>query len=80
MVILKKLDELKCQLSSKFEMKDLGMAMKILGMEKARDRSKGFLWLRQEGHLQKLIDRFGFSDVKPVNIPFTPHIRLSSKC
>ena len=37
--------ELKCQLSTKFEMKDLGVARYILGMEIIRDRKNRKLWL-----------------------------------
>ena len=38
-------NKLKAQLSSEFEMKDLGQAKKILGMEIRRDRRAGKLWL-----------------------------------
>jgi hypothetical protein len=37
----------KTQLSSKFDMKDLGVANFILGMEIKRDRKKRKLWLNQ---------------------------------
>ena len=39
---------LKAQLSKEFEMKDLGEAKKILGMEIARDRQRGTLCLTQK--------------------------------
>jgi hypothetical protein len=43
--------KLKAQLSKEFEMKDLGAAKKILGMEITRDRKSGKLYLSQRGYL-----------------------------
>jgi hypothetical protein len=42
---------LKAQLSSEFEMKDLGAAKKILGMEISRDRKYAFLFLSQHSYI-----------------------------
>ena len=42
------IDKLKAQMSKEFEMKDLGEAKKILGMEINRDRERGKLWLSQK--------------------------------
>jgi hypothetical protein len=39
------IDRLKTQLKNEFEMKDLGEAKKILGMEIARERMKGIACL-----------------------------------
>ena len=41
------MEELKEQLSKVFDMKDLGEAKKILGMEIVRDMSNEFLYLNQ---------------------------------
>jgi len=41
------ISKLKSQLSREFEMKDLGAAKKILGMEIQRDRKEGKLYLSQ---------------------------------
>ena len=43
----KEITKLKKLLSSEFEMKDLGAAKKILGMEITRDRNSGLLFLSQ---------------------------------
>ena len=40
-----RIQELKAQLASEFEMKDLGQANKILGMQIHRDRSNRKIWL-----------------------------------
>ena len=50
--------KLKGLLKAEFEMKDLGAAQKILGMEICRDRSKGKLFLSQKGYIQKILSRF----------------------
>jgi ATP-binding cassette subfamily B (MDR/TAP) protein 1 len=47
----KEITSLKAQLSSEFEMKDLGAAKKILGMEITRDRNSSFLFLSQHTSL-----------------------------
>jgi hypothetical protein len=69
---------LKAQLSSVFEMKDLGAAKKILGMEITRDRKSALLFLSQHGYIQKVLRRFNMHDSKPVSTPIAPHFKLSS--
>ena len=73
---------LKAQLSKEFEMKDLGEAKKILGMEIVRDRQRGTLCLTQKQYLKKVLQRFGMSEkTKPVSTPLAPHFKLSaSQC
>jgi hypothetical protein len=50
---MKEITTLKAQLSSEFEMKDLGPAKKILGMEIKRDRKSSLLFLSQKNTLRK---------------------------
>jgi hypothetical protein len=69
---------LKAQLSSEFEMKDLGAAKKILGIEITRDRKYGLLFLSQHCYIHKVIRRFNMHDSKPVSTPIAPHFKLSS--
>jgi hypothetical protein len=70
--------KLKVQLNGEFEMKDLGAAKKILGMEIHRNREAGKLYLLQKSYVEKVLDRFGMKDAKPVSIPLAAHFRLSS--
>ena len=73
------IDILKAEMSKEFEMKDLGKAKKILGMEISRDRERGKLWLSQKQYLKKILQRFGmYDDTKHVSIPLAPHSKLSS--
>ena len=52
------INELKRLLGSEFEMKDLGAARKILGMEIRRDRDAGLLWVSQQKYVEKLLQTF----------------------
>ncbi|KAH9754792.1 Integrase catalytic domain-containing protein [Citrus sinensis] len=73
------IERLKKQLASEFEMKDLGDAQKILGMEIRRDKNNGSVWLTQKSYLKKVLERFGMDDkTKPVCTPLAPHFKLSS--
>ena len=57
----KEIQKLKWQLGSEFEMKDLGQAKKILGMEIIRDREQGMLFVTQCGYLCKVVAKFGMA-------------------
>ena len=70
--------KLKAQLSNEFEMKDLGAAKKIIGMEIIRERQSGKLYLSQKGYIEKVLRRFNMHDAKPVSTPLASHFRLSS--
>jgi hypothetical protein len=49
--------ETKNFLSSKSDMKDLGEATYVLGIEIQRDRSKGILGLSQKAYIEKVLKR-----------------------
>ncbi|KAG8492061.1 hypothetical protein CXB51_015688 [Gossypium anomalum] len=70
--------KVKAQLSKEFEMKDLGPAKKILGMEILRDRKAIKLYLSQKGYIEKVLCRFNMQSAKPVSTPLAAHFRLSS--
>ena len=75
----KEIEKLKTQLNREFEMKDLGEAKKILGMEISRDRKLGRLCLTQKHYLRKVLKRFGINvKSKPVSTPLAPHFKLSA--
>ncbi|KAL3505151.1 hypothetical protein ACH5RR_034992 [Cinchona calisaya] len=69
---------LKAQLSSEFEMKDLGAPKKILGIEIKRDRGAMKLFLAQKHYLEKVLEKFSMKNAKPVSTPLTSHFRLST--
>ncbi|KAK0606790.1 hypothetical protein LWI29_004429 [Acer saccharum] len=59
--------DLKEKLKSEFDMKDLGNAKMILGMEIVRIRKENSLCLKQTNYLNKLVDRFAMRNCKPAN-------------
>ena len=65
------INKLKEKLKAEFEMKDLGEAKKILGMEIVRDRKRFELRLTQKEYIKKVLCRFSMEDAKTSNTPFT---------
>lgn len=52
------IQKLKALLSAEFEMKDLGVARKILDVEIYRERKKRKLFFSQKGYTKKMLSRF----------------------
>lgn len=75
---MKDIRRLKDQLESSFEMKDLGPARRILGMDIFRDREKGILRLSQSVYIKKVIANFRMQDAKTAATPIGAHLKLSS--
>ncbi|KAH9771354.1 Integrase catalytic domain-containing protein [Citrus sinensis] len=74
------IEKLKTQLNQEFEMKDLGEAKKILGMEICRDRARGKVSLSQKQYLKKVLQQFGMTEqTKPVSTPLASHFKLSTQ-
>ncbi|KAE8686001.1 hypothetical protein F3Y22_tig00111088pilonHSYRG00304 [Hibiscus syriacus] len=72
------IEELKAQLAREFEMKDLGSANKILGMQIHRDINNRNIWLSQKNYLKKILSRFSMQDCKPISTPLPINFKLSS--
>eukprot|EP00253_Pinus_taeda_P029339 PITA_29339 len=73
------IQDLKTQLSSKFEMKDIGATNYILGMEIKRYWAKKKLWLNQRKYVQKILKMSNMQHSKPVRIPIHVGVRLSAE-
>eukprot|EP00253_Pinus_taeda_P031179 PITA_31179 len=73
------IQDLKTQLSSKFDMKDFGAANYILGMEIKRDREKRKLWLNQSKYVETILQNFNKQDSKPVKFPILGGVKLSAE-
>uniref|UniRef100_A0A2N9GF09 Integrase catalytic domain-containing protein n=1 Tax=Fagus sylvatica TaxID=28930 RepID=A0A2N9GF09_FAGSY len=72
---------LKSLLHKEFEMKDLGAAKKILGMEIHRDKKARKLWLSQKNYIRKVLEKFSMLDTKPMSTPLAIHFKISgSQC
>ena len=72
-------EKLKTELMAVFEMKDLGPAAKILGMQIKRDRQAKTLFLTQSGYLKRVVSRFGMVNSKLVTTPVAAHFKLSKQ-
>jgi len=70
--------KLKVHLKKEFDMKDLGEAKKILGMEITGDRDSDRLWLSQENYILKVLERFNMAKVRPVTTALAGNFKLSS--
>eukprot|EP00253_Pinus_taeda_P022944 PITA_22944 len=55
---IEEINRLKAHMARKFDMKDLGVARQILGMEIFRDKRNGKLWLSQQKYIEKILLRF----------------------
>ena len=67
------INDIKIALSSEFDMKNLGIAKKILGMEIERDRLNSLLFLHQSSYVLKVLKKFDMHDSRPVSLPLTNH-------
>ncbi|KAL4337997.1 hypothetical protein AHAS_Ahas12G0166100 [Arachis hypogaea] len=72
------IQELKVQLAREFDMKDLGPANKILGMQIHRDKKDRKIWLSQKNYLKKILQRFNMQECKPISTPLPMNFKLSS--
>ena len=72
------IQRLKDQLSAEFEMKDLGAARRILGMDIIRDKSRHILTLSQSDYLTKVLRTFGMSECRAVSTPLGSQIKLQA--
>lgn len=71
--------KLKVEMSKSFNMKDLGSARQILGMQIRRDRNAKKLWLSQEKCVEWVLKKFNMKSVKPISTPLVNHFSLSKK-
>lgn len=73
---MRKIQKVKESLKSEFEMKDLGKAIRILGMDILRDRKKDILKLSQEKYLRQVLKNFNMEEAKPVVTPVSSQHKL----
>jgi hypothetical protein len=74
---MKVIKEVKSKLSSNFDMKDLGDANFILGIEIKRDHAKRKLWLNKRKYVETILHRFNMHGSKPVKVPIPIGVKLS---
>ena len=64
-------------LKFEFDMKELGPTKKIIGIEISRDEKAGTLLLTHKGYLERILNRFGMMNAKPLSTPLALHFKLS---
>jgi transposase InsO family protein len=71
------LHETKQFLSQNFEMKDLGEASYVIGIEIHRDRNQRILKLSQKAYIEKVLERFGLKNYSTSVAPITKGDKFS---
>ncbi|KAL2237106.1 UNVERIFIED_CONTAM: Retrovirus-related Pol polyprotein from transposon TNT 1-94 [Sesamum indicum] len=64
-------------LCNAFEMKDLGNAKQILGMNISRNRNSYTIFLNQKSYLLTVLKKFSMENAKPTAVPLAAHFQLS---
>ncbi|GKE51959.1 retrovirus-related pol polyprotein from transposon TNT 1-94 [Tanacetum coccineum] len=77
---IEEVNKLKTFLNTEFDMKDLGAARKILGVEIIRDQKHGKLFLSYKSYIEMIISRFVMNSEKSINTPSSTNFCLSNAC
>ena len=70
-------EDVKKLIGDQFDVKDLGEAKLILGMEITRNRKKRTLTVKQTQYIEELLDTFNMKDAKPIRTPMEPGLVLT---
>ena len=73
------LSKVKNWLASQFQMKDLGEASYILGIQMTRDRKNRLLALSQAAYIDKVLVKFAMENSKKGNLPSRHGVHLSKE-
>ena len=73
-----KINMLKAQMARNFDMKDLGVAKQILGIEIHRNKRNGKLSFSHEKYVEKILVRFEMNKENPMNVHLAFHFNIFS--
>ena len=73
------LHDVKKFLSNNFEMKDMGEASYVIGIEIFRNRSQGMLGLSQKGYINKVLERFRMENCSAGIVPIQKGDKFSER-
>ena len=59
---LSKIEDIKCQLGSLYQMKDLGPTSSYLGIQITRDQNTQAIWINQQAYIDNALKRFKLQD------------------
>ena len=72
------INKVKEQLSMEFEMKDMGPASRILGIDIIRDRKNGVLRMSQARYIHNVVQQFNMAEAKVTRSPIGAHFKLAA--
>ena len=72
----KKIKEVKEALEKKFDIKDMGKLHYFLGMKVLQNEKNGTVWIGQPAYMEKLLNKFGMQDAKPVSTPVDTSVKI----
>ena len=73
----RRIKNIKCALSQKFNIKDMGKLHHFLGMKIVQDENSEDIWIGQPAYISKILHKFGMQDCKPVSTPVDPGAKLT---
>ena len=76
---LQLLHETKKMLSGNFEMKDMGEAHYVLGIQIVRDRNRKLLGLSQKGYIERVLARFNIEHCNYADVPVNKGDKFSEQ-
>ena len=74
---IQRINEVKNELRSQFNVKDMGSVEYFLGVKVQQDLEKGTVWMGQTSYTESILHQFGMADSKSVRSPVNPSIKLS---
>lgn len=75
---INEIQKVKHDLKLRFEMKDLGEAKRILGIDIIRDRRRKILWMSQQHYIEKLLKKYQMNESRIVSTPLGQQFQLSA--
>ena len=73
------ISDMKSQLAVQYEMKDLGAARYIIGIEIIRHRASRMLWMSQRKYVNSVLEKFSMTTCKQLVVPMLHGTKLSKK-
>ena len=73
---MKIVQKMKADLSTKFDIEDMGMLHHFLGVKIIQELENGTIWIGQQTYTQDLLIRFKMDKCKPVDTPIDASSKL----
>ena len=72
----KRMAEVKKGLAEGFEVKDMGELHHFLGVKVIQNPQTGEVWMGQEAYAQRVLQKIGMKNVKPIHTPVDASLKL----